>query len=55
MLIGYVSDERYVALPGAVLEFIDEQGRSREAHSRATGAGYAELPAVEYQVAISKP
>ena len=42
MLIGYVSDERYVALPDVMLEFL-QGGRSIEARSRASGAVYAEL------------
>ena len=37
-LIGYVSDERYVALPDAVLEFVNAAGDSFEARSRASGA-----------------
>ena len=40
MLVGYVSDERYIALDGVLFEF--EIGNSSiEAHSRATGAIYA--------------
>lgn len=42
MLIGYVSDERYVALPDVLLEFESEAG-SVEARSRASGAVYANL------------
>ena len=42
MLIGYVSDERYVAIPDVLLEFVNESG-SYEARSRATGAIYADL------------
>ena len=38
MLIGYVSDERYLALSDVALEFVDDRGRSWEARSRATGA-----------------
>ena len=45
MLIGYVSDERYLALSGVALEFVDGGGRSWEARSRATGAVHADLPA----------
>ena len=33
MLIGYVSDERYVALPDVVLEFINDRGESWEVRS----------------------
>ena len=38
MLIGYVSDERYVALADVALEFLDSNGRSWEARSRASGS-----------------
>lgn len=55
MLIGYVSEERYVALCDVALEFVDAQGRSWEARSRATGAVYAELPAGEYTVTLQHP
>ncbi|MFM8273669.1 MAG: N,N-dimethylformamidase beta subunit family domain-containing protein [Gemmata sp.] len=55
MLIGYVSDERYVALPDAALEFVGADGSSVEARSRASGAVYAELPPGEYKVVIQKP
>ncbi|HQU44334.1 MAG TPA: carboxypeptidase-like regulatory domain-containing protein, partial [Pirellulales bacterium] len=54
MLIGYVSDERYVALPDVMLEFTRE-GRSIEARSRATGAVYAELTPGQYEVTLYKP
>jgi hypothetical protein len=53
MLIGYVSDERYVALPDVQLEFDD--GRTCcEVRSRATGAVHVELPPAEYQVTLAK-
>jgi len=44
MLIGYVSDERYVALHDVAVEFINSTGQSWEARSRASGAVYVELP-----------
>ena len=53
MLVGYVSDERYVALPDVLLEF-QRDGQSHEARSRATGAVYAELPPGEYVVTLAK-
>src|SRR5215469_10653261 len=53
MLIGYVSDERYVALPDVLLEFVRE-GRSVEARSRATGSVYADLSPGEYEVVLFK-
>lgn len=51
MLIGYVSDERYVALPGVLLEF-EADGESVEATSRATGAVYADLSPGDYRVTL---
>ncbi|MGE3405382.1 MAG: N,N-dimethylformamidase beta subunit family domain-containing protein [Pirellulales bacterium] len=53
MLIGYVSDERYVALPDCLLEFVSNAG-SWEARSRATGAVHADLPPGEYRVTLFK-
>ena len=53
MLIGYVSDERYVALPDCLLEFNSPAG-SWEARSRATGAVHADLPPGEYRVTLFK-
>jgi N,N-dimethylformamidase len=44
MLIGYVSDERYVALADVTLEFINERGDSWEARTRATGSVHVDLP-----------
>src|SRR5688572_11438826 len=55
MLIGYVSDERYVALPDAVLEFTNARGESWEARSRASGSVHLVLPPGEYRVVIQKP
>ena len=59
MLIGYVSDERYVAIPDVLLEF-EGQSHSNghgsiEAHSRASGAVYAHLPPGSYRVTLNKP
>ncbi len=54
MLVAYVSDERYVALPGVLLEFEDAGGDSFEATSRATGAVHADLPPGAYTVTLSK-
>ena len=53
MLIGYVSDERYVALPDVLLEFENETG-SFEARSRATGAVYADIAPGVYKVTLYK-
>lgn len=54
MLIGYVSDERYVALPDVQLEFEDATG-SVEVRSRATGAVYADIGPGAYRVTLQKP
>ena len=54
MLIAYVSDERYVALPDVLLEFEGEAG-SFEARSRATGAVHVEVPPGNYRVTLQKP
>lgn len=56
MLIGYVSDERYVALPQVQLEFepAGSPGESIEAHSRATGSVYANLEPGRYKVTLFK-
>src|SRR5437764_12209742 len=53
MLIGYVSDERYVALPDVQLEF-EGQGGSFEVRSRASGVVHADLPLGEYTVTLAK-
>ncbi|MEI8020863.1 MAG: N,N-dimethylformamidase beta subunit family domain-containing protein [Schlesneria sp.] len=55
MLIGYVSDERYVALVDVALEFIDARGESWEARSRATGAVYLDAPPGNYIVTLQRP
>ncbi len=56
MLIGYVSDERYVALPDVCVEFISADGRSYEARSRASGSIHfdAQLPPGQYRVVLQK-
>jgi len=53
MLIGYVSDERYVAVPGVMLEF-EGCGKSVEVNARATGSVYADLAPGEYLVTLYK-
>lgn len=53
MLIAYVSDERYVALPDVLLELTDAAGRSWEARSRASGAVHADLPPGDYRVVLN--
>src|ERR1700712_4831920 len=54
MLIGYVSDERYVALPDVAVEFTDAAGGSWETRSRASGSVHLELPPGEYRVVLQK-
>ncbi|MEQ2006539.1 MAG: N,N-dimethylformamidase beta subunit family domain-containing protein [Limisphaerales bacterium] len=55
MLVGFVSDERYVALADVLLEFLDGRGNSFEARSRASGSVHADLPAGDYRVILQKP
>ncbi len=55
MLVGYVSDERYAALPDVAVEFTDARGHSYEARSRASGSVHAELPPGEYVVTLQAP
>lgn len=52
-LIGYVSDENYVALPDVLLEF-ENDSLSIETRSRATGAIYADLKPGNYRVTLHK-
>ena len=54
MLVGYVSDERYVAQADVILEFEGSAG-SFEARSRATGSIHVELPEGDYKVTLQKP
>jgi hypothetical protein len=54
MFVGYVSDERYVALPDVLLEF-EREGKSVEARSRATGAVYADVTPGPYKVTLYRP
>ncbi len=54
-LIGYVSDERYLALADTQVEFLDARGNSSEARSRASGSLHADLPAGDYDVVLSRP
>ena len=52
MLIGYVSDERYVALAGVALEF-EREGRSAAVvRSTPRGAVYADIEPGEYRVTL---
>lgn len=53
MLIGYVSDERYVALADVALEF-ENSKVPVAARSRATGAVHADLEPGTYRVTLTK-
>src|SRR2546430_11736076 len=55
MLIGYVSDEKYVALADVSVEFTNAQGESWEARSRAGGSIHCDLPPGEYETTLAKP
>ena len=55
MVIGYVSDERYVALADVALEFLDDRGGSWATHSRASGSVHLALPPGDYRVILQKP
>ncbi len=54
MLIGYVSDERYLALGDVLLEFQNEHG-SVETRSRASGSVHADLAPGPYRVYLFYP
>jgi len=51
MLIGYVSDERYVALPGVSFEFVNDSARV-QVSSSASGAVEADLSPGLYDVTL---
>jgi N,N-dimethylformamidase len=53
MLVGYVSDERYVALPDTLLLFENEQVRVAT-RSLADGSVEADLPPGRYQVTLHR-
>lgn len=53
MLVGYVSDEMFNAIPDAQLEFIGAGG-SYELRSRASGAVVGDLPPERYQVVLQR-
>jgi hypothetical protein len=55
MLVGFVSDEKYVALADVLLEFSDARGGSWEARSRASGSVHVDLPPGDYLVTLQKP
>ncbi|GGM61883.1 N,N-dimethylformamidase beta subunit family domain-containing protein [Dactylosporangium sucinum] len=56
VLIGFVSDEMYVAIADAQIEFVPAGGdTSLDVRSRASGAVWADLPPGNYTVTIAKP
>jgi len=55
MLIGYVSDERYVALSGVMVEIEGGDAGSMVVQSTPTGAVYADIEPGEYRMTLAKP
>lgn len=53
MLIGYVSDEKYLALSGVEIEMLGPRG-SIATRSRASGAVYADIELGRYEVVLAK-
>ena len=53
MLLGYVSDERYVALAGVEVEILGPHG-SIATRSRASGAVHADIEPGRYEVVLAK-
>jgi N,N-dimethylformamidase len=53
MLIGYVSDEYYAALPEVAVELHGAAGSATLTRSWPSGAVHADLPAGEYEVCLS--
>ena len=52
-VVGYVSDERYLAVPGVYLEISGADGQRYSATSTATGAVCIDLPSGTYDVALN--
>jgi hypothetical protein len=55
VLIGYVSDERYVAIPGVFLELTAADGTVTEVRSGAAGAVRADVKPGRYRVVLNRP
>lgn len=55
MLVGYVSDEQYVALCDVLLEFEQDGDIQAIVRSSPRGAVHVDLPAGEYRVTLVKP
>src|SRR5690242_6604384 len=54
MLIGYVSDENYLAIPDVALEFEADGQIIATTRSTASGAICADIPAGQYRVTLAK-
>lgn len=55
MLIGYVSNEQYLALSDVALEFVNAAGESIAARSRASGSVHADLTPGPWEVSLQCP
>ena len=55
MLIGYVSDEQFLALPDVAVELINPAGQRWATHSTASGAIEVAVPPGDYEVILNKP
>lgn len=55
MLVGYVSDEYYAALPGVELELQGTTGNALRTSSSASGAVHADLSPGSYEVCLARP
>ena len=53
MLVGYVSDERYLALADVLFEFVSERGVV-SARSSSSGSVYADIEAGSYIATLQK-
>lgn len=53
-IIGYVSDEMYVAIPDVLAEFESADGAVTQLRSSASGAFYGELAEGDYRVTLAK-
>lgn len=55
MLAGYVSDENYIAIAGAAVEFEDRDGNCYDGVSSASGAIRLDIPSGDYRVTVACP
>jgi hypothetical protein len=55
MLVGYVSDEQFIAIPDVAVELIAVSGDRVATHSWASGAIVAVVEPGDYQVILNKP